>query len=286
MDQIAQQAALDPEQLGGGDQAQFWREPRHDGMECLKATFRQHRYAPHSHETYVVGVIVAGCEAFHIRGERQYARAGQVCFVNPGEVHDGEPAFDQYAYRMSYPSTDLMRAMAEEVFDRPLLAAPSFRQPLEDDPDLWSMFLQAHSSMERAGGALERDERLLRVIGVMLQRYADISHPVAQAGRAVKPMENVKAYIDAHYTDDLGLDELAQVAGLSRHYLIGTFKQTVGLTPHAYLIDRRVRAACDALRSGLAPADVAASCGFFDQSHLTRAFKARLGVTPGAYRAA
>jgi AraC-like DNA-binding protein len=60
----------------------------------------------------------------------------------------------------------------------------------------------------------------------------------------------------------------------------------VGITPHAYLVQRRVRLARGLLAAGRTPAQAAAEAGFADQSHLTRAFLRQLGVTPGRYRAA
>ncbi len=78
---------------------------------------------------------------------------------------------------------------------------------------------------------------------------------------------------------------LAQVAGLSRSHFIRAFQRQTGFSPHAYLTDQRFRAAIRLLGRGDAPGDVAAACGLFDQSHLNRIFKARMGVTPGVYRA-
>ena len=69
-----------------------------------------------------------------------------------------------------------------------------------------------------------------------------------------------------------------------RSSLIRASRQETGLTPHAFLTDRRVRAAVRQLSAGDAPVDVAMACGFCDQSHLNRAFKARIGVPPGAFR--
>jgi AraC-like DNA-binding protein len=68
--------------------------------------------------------------------------------------------------------------------------------------------------------------------------------------------------------------------------LIRVFRAEVGLTPHAYVVDVRVRRAQALLKEGASPADAAARVGFADQAHLTRAFKARVGVAPGAYRRA
>jgi AraC-like DNA-binding protein len=92
--------------------------------------------------------------------------------------------------------------------------------------------------------------------------------------------------MEAHLAEDLELADLAGVAGLSRSHFIRSFQRETGLTPHAFLTDRRFRAAKRLLERGEAPGEVATACGFFDQSHLNRIFKARMGVTPGVYRAA
>jgi AraC-like DNA-binding protein len=60
----------------------------------------------------------------------------------------------------------------------------------------------------------------------------------------------------------------------------------MGITPHAYLIQRRVCVARHLLAAGETPAQAAITAGFADQSHLTRAFVRYLGITPARYRAA
>ncbi|HET8728202.1 MAG TPA: AraC family transcriptional regulator [Alphaproteobacteria bacterium] len=286
MDVIEQSEAVDAAQFGAGDRARFWRARRHDGLEGLTATFRRHRYAPHTHETYVVGVIVAGCEAYHLRGERHYARAGEVCFVNPGEVHDGEPAGSGYAYRMTYPSVALMRGIAAELYDRDVVAAPFFPRAVVRDPAAFQAFVAAHGRIEQGADPLAADEALVRAYALMIARHAEGAWRPADAQSAGRAVQRVRDYLEAHFAEEVDLATLAAVAGLTRHHLIRLFKRETGLTPHAYLTDCRVRAARRQLASGVAPAEVAADCGFFDQSHLTRAFKSRMGVGPGAFRAA
>ncbi len=80
------------------------------------------------------------------------------------------------------------------------------------------------------------------------------------------------------------LQRVARHVGLSAWHLIRVFRKATGLTPHAWLIDRRVHQARELLRAGETPSLIAVQCGFADQAHLTRAFKARLGVTPGQYK--
>jgi AraC-like DNA-binding protein len=83
--------------------------------------------------------------------------------------------------------------------------------------------------------------------------------------------------------DGIDLDALAREANLSRFHTLRLFKRHFGLPPHAYHLCMRLGVAQRSLRSGLKPADVAAQCGFVDQSHLTRHFKRLYRVTPAEY---
>nr|WP_286208802.1 AraC family transcriptional regulator [Azospirillum sp. A1-3] len=84
--------------------------------------------------------------------------------------------------------------------------------------------------------------------------------------------------------EDVGLDELATAAGVDRFRLNRAFRAAFGLSPHAYLVRLRLRAARRRLADGEAPALVAAEVGFADQSHLGRWFRRAYGLTPAAYR--
>ncbi len=83
------------------------------------------------------------------------------------------------------------------------------------------------------------------------------------------------------------LRELARAAGnVSREHLIRSFATEIGITPHQYLIQLRVRDVRRLLRRGVAPSIAAKRAGFSDQSHLHRHFRRILGVTPGDYQRA
>ena len=285
MAMVPQEKAINRDALGQRDTAQFWRTERYDSLECLSASFYRHRYAPHTHDTYVVGCIVAGCERFTVRGMLQRAGPGDICFINPDEVHDGEPEGPHYAYRMSYPTVALVRSLAIDLLGRNKTQAPYFRDTVVHDPELASLFAKTHAALQLNGTKLESDEAFVRALSMMLTRYSDYGITETRAGsRENGPVARATDYIDAHFDSDFGLADLASEAGLSRHYLIRAFRKQTGLTPHAYLTNRRVDAARTLLRNGLPPADIALQCGFYDQSHLNRVFKARIGVTPGEFR--
>ena len=85
--------------------------------------------------------------------------------------------------------------------------------------------------------------------------------------------------------DDADLASLARDAGLSRFQALRAFKRRYGLPPHAYQLCLRVSRARALLLDGGTPADVAAHCGFVDQSHFNRHFKRIVGVTPTQFAA-
>ena len=94
-------------------------------------------------------------------------------------------------------------------------------------------------------------------------------------------------YIEANIDRDLDLADLAGVASMSLYHFARRFKETVGMSPHAYVLSRRVRRAQALLDRGAdSLADVAIACGFSSQAHLTTAFRHHLGITPGGYRRA
>jgi len=282
MELITQEQSLQNVPLADGERVRLWRDHRYDALECINATFRTHEYAPHTHDGYVVGIIEKGCETYVCRGVRHYAGVGDFCLVNPDEVHDGAPHGAGYSYRMIYPSVAFMMEIAEDIFDRPCVAAPMFAHSQVRDMELALEFLHTHVALERSGSLLERDERMILVLGKLLARHAG-APSLRPAGRETSKIDQARDYIDAHFSDDMGLDALAGLGCLSRHHFIRAFKRETGLTPHAYVTDRRVREARRLLAGGLSPAETALRCGFYDQSHLNRAFKARAGVTPGAF---
>lgn len=277
---------LDPEQREAGDVTHFWRVPRYRGLECLRATFRTHAYARHTHETYAIAAVIGGCETFFHRGEQHYAWAGSIAVVCPDEVHDGEPHGGGFEYRTLYPSRELMQEVAEDVLGRPLSRPPWFPLSVIPDPELAADMEALHGRLEsRQAALLDRDQRLVAFLSRLILRWGDLGSPppAPREGRAVA---RARAYLDAHLGSEVELDDLVRETSLSRSRLIRAFRQETGFTPHAYLMDRRFRAATRLLAAGEPPGEVAAACGFFDQSHLNRVFKARMAVTPGAYRVA
>ena len=98
-------------------------------------------------------------------------------------------------------------------------------------------------------------------------------------------MRRVREYVETHLCESIDLAALAGIAGLSLYHFARAFKQSAGVTPHYYLIQRRVARAQEMLaRTELSLSEIALAAGFSDQSHFARHFRQTLGMTPGQFR--
>lgn len=104
------------------------------------------------------------------------------------------------------------------------------------------------------------------------------------AGEAA--VQAVRRRIERAPEEQLRVEELARAAYMSEYHLIRRFKRAVGLTPHQFQMQNRVRMAQRLLSGPASLTEVALSAGFCDQSHFIRCFKRVVGLTPAAYRAA
>jgi transcriptional regulator of acetoin/glycerol metabolism/AraC-like DNA-binding protein len=109
--------------------------------------------------------------------------------------------------------------------------------------------------------------------------------PRVRGGLPPAAMRRIQEYVDTHLSEHVDLPVLAGIAGLSVFHFAREFKRTAGVTPHYYLLKKRVERAKTLLsRSDLSLSEIAFASGFSDQSHLTRRFRQILGATPGEVR--
>ena len=95
----------------------------------------------------------------------------------------------------------------------------------------------------------------------------------------------IEEYIDAHLDEKIGIEDLAELAGISSFHFAKLFKVATGLSPHQFVMQHRVKRAQQLLQNqSLSLAQVSFDVGFSSQSHMSDVFKKLIGVTPGRYR--
>ena len=110
---------------------------------------------------------------------------------------------------------------------------------------------------------------------------------LARGGLAPGALRRVREYIDANLESGIAVRTLATIVGLSACHFARAFKQTLGVPPHRYVVQRRIARAAQMLRdTDLSLSEIALSVGCADQSHFTTLFTRLVGQTPRAYRRA
>jgi len=109
--------------------------------------------------------------------------------------------------------------------------------------------------------------------------------PRIRGGLPPRAMRRVREFVEEHLEENISIQALANIAGLSMYHFARAFKQSEGMTPHEYLIQRRVQRTKDLLaETDLSLSEIALASGFSDQSHCARRFREHVGVTPSSYR--
>lgn len=268
------------------EQTTWWRVPDPGEPELLRATFRTQTFSRHAHERFAIGVIEAGGLTFRYRGQTVTAPAGWVNLAYPGEAHTGQGADGSgWTYRMFYLDPRQMAEIARDL-DPGNSALPFIPAGAVWDPVLARRVAALHRLCEApASEPLERQSGLVALVRTVIRR-----HSVAPGERPVRParaeVRLAQRFIEEAFDRPIALEDLAALVNLHPCRLVRSFTQSLGMPPHAYLVQVRVRRAAALLRQGTLPGRAAAESGFSDQSHLNRHFVRYFGITPGRYRKA
>ena len=262
----------------------FWRDAQLPFIEAGSiADGRKVCYARHSHEIFSIGAITSGCCNYLHEKTCHSISAGTVVLMNPGDVHACNPLDDQpWSYVMLYVDAQWLAGIeqgfaeeASEVF-QPVAATHTQSPALFNGlTGLYAQLVDPHRDV------LAKHEAAVLFFSSMQQ---ELGRSVALRKPANVRVERAAEYIDEHFLRTIRLQEICAAACLSEAYLIRAFEQRYHMTPHAYLINRRIQHAQTQLREGALIADIAQQTGFADQAHFQRVFKKHLAATPGQYK--
>ncbi|MER8833747.1 AraC family transcriptional regulator [Mesorhizobium sp. M0340] len=263
----------------------YWRHPCFPDLGLFEARFTQHRYDLHTHPTYVIALITSGCERIRIGRQSVLAPAGAIAVVNPEEWHDGERGADEgWAYRTFYPSVPMMTALTRELGRD---GAPVFSRATIEDSSLAAALTAAHHG-STSPDTMTAETSLLVALRQLIVRHGDSSGQAEEieSSGSQRRFSLYRDLVESELGSQLDLKRLAGAAGVTRFQVIRDFNKAIGLTPAAYIRDRRLRRASALIEQGFGLADAAITAGFADQSHFSRTFRAMHGMTPGMFRRA
>jgi AraC family transcriptional regulator len=185
-------------------------------------------------------------------------------------------------------NTDLFKVFTPEIFSEKFSKGhlvPSNYSPRAGLASLTTLLKREMDGSARMG-TIYRDG-VIRLLALEIAAHGWTMRSVMPSYRNFPDSRICRAidYIETCYKKDISLLDIANASGLSLTHLINLFRDKTGMTPHSYLLERRVQFATQLLRTTCMPiAQVAVEAGFSDQQHLTRVVHARRGQTPNAIR--
>ena len=179
-------------------------------------------------------------------------------------------------------STTQYSATPPDLVDSPRSNPRSRRESLAVLIDAASAALDSDRDTARA--CIAKAAALLKN-GAPRTRWRDTGPELQRGGLAPWQARRVASYVADHLGTRIRTTDLAEVAQLSASHFTRAFKETFGETPLGYVSRQRMRYAQDLmLRSGECLSQIALTCGHCDQSHFTRVFRRKVGMSPRAWR--
>lgn len=158
-----------------------------------------------------------------------------------------------------------------------------FKWPVIHNPLLAQKLFTLHRLHETPGCPLQAESAMTEFVVDLACASSGQREYVLPEKSYAKRCKLVIDYLRENFDRNPSLTDLSTLVQMNPFVLLRQFKKEIGVTPHDYLRAYRVTRSKELIRSGMPLADVAASCGFADQSHFNRQFKDKLGISPTRY---
>ena len=248
------------------------------GVERAEAYFAGRAFESHRHDTYAIGITMAGVQTFRYRGQRRACRPGQLHILHPDETHDGAAGTDTgFWYRIIYVQPELIRNALD---DEPLPFVPD---PIQNRTPVTQQLACLLEEMDEPISDLSRFE-IAATVADTLRSLSGRHEPSVSI--AMTAVELVRDHLATHAREQTRASTLEQIAGIDRFTIARHFRRAFGTSPDRYRTMRRLAIARKAIEQGRPLAEAATEAGFADQSHMTRQFKRTFGMTPGGWSTA
>jgi AraC-like DNA-binding protein len=242
-----------------------------------------HEFITHSHDDLTAILVTKGAVEIQVDKGAHRVGKGQLILIGAHQVHSAQPV-DAQGWEMRSLHFPLGLLAERERTWRETGRCLSFAAPVCCNPGpAGSLFLDLHCYSQRGTRAGQQTELLGSLVNWFLKNIDTFQPQAPWHGRADIRLERARRILGGALFDNIMLEAVAAEVGLSIFSLIRRFHETYGFSPHAWRMQARANEAAKLLRQKKPLATVAGSCGFADQSHLTRVFKKVYGVTPGQY---
>ncbi|WP_348959377.1 helix-turn-helix transcriptional regulator [Enterobacter cloacae complex sp. Mu1197] len=198
---------------------------------------------------------------------------------------------DDLSFVHLYCTDEHLRDVGEKIWDKRPLSLTLDERIFGSDPKITTLYRQflLGCDWQQHANQLTLSTASTLLLTHLLQNYSNVQWklPVVTGGLSPFALRNVLAFIEENLGQPLTLAELAAQAALSEYHFARMFRQSTGLAPHQYVMERRMDKAKALVQHTTTPlTEIALACGFNSASHFSNRFRSATGMTPSQLRAA
>jgi AraC-like DNA-binding protein len=258
----------------------LWRPTAIAGVELQIGTQIEAYALPvHFHDSYQFDVMLEGERSWERRQGRCGVGARRLSVAHPGEAHAVNVVGKANSFRTMHVDAGRLLEIHEKIRGRRQL--PWFAFDISDAPTV-KRFLHAHRMMECEEGSAA-ESALTAFLDYLVRHHA--SGEGWRGGAAARAqLRRARDFIDRNLSQEIALEALVKMAGISKFHLVRQFAFAYGLPPHTYQLRARIARARKLLAKGAAVKLVSAELGFAHQRHFGRYFRKVTALTPAEYQ--
>lgn len=263
-----------------------------------KCCYKAHcAYVPlHWHNEFEINYIVSGATQIRCANKNIIAYKGDIVIITPNTVHSvySYKDFDETHDTLVF-SSEMFGLSSDDrsvaTFIRPIINGIYEITPhISSDTPYYDEVKKCIESIfncvkiNSAQYDLLLKSELLRLLWI-LNKNGEINKSTIAVSANVEGLRPAVQYIAENYKDNITIDKLAEISHLSKSYFMNLFKQYFGIGAMEYIIQLRIKSACEALQNGNETITrISSECGFNNLSNFNRQFKKVVGCTPKEYR--
>ena len=239
------------------------------------------KFPNHFHDYYVIGFIESGERCLSCKNRKYTVEPGDLLLFNPRDNHTCEQINGgTLDYRCINVPPETMSKAAFEITGKEYL--PYFAPPVVFHSELVPLLRELHMIIMEEERGFRKEEIFFFLLEQLIKEFSEegIEPSLAEENRETRIICN---FLEENYMKNITLDELSELTGLSKYYLLRSFTKQKGISPYRYLETIRIDRAKKLLEKGVLPIEAALQTGFADQSHFSNFFKKFIGLTLKQY---
>lgn len=259
----------------------FYKDQEIPLIECRYTQDSSNHYKPHMHNTFSIGAIDSAKVEYKVAGDKEILEPGSIAIINPQTLHSCNPLQQiKRSYYMLYLDIRWCLEIQKSIFGvDSFINSPTI---ILKDMKIYKEFIKSINFFIRDNYPLEKEQKIASLLEKIFiktiskeRKNISISHDY---------IEKVKEILSLNLDQAISLDDISKKLEINPYTLLRKFKKETGIAPHNFRMNIRIEHSKMLLQNKTNISKVALDCGFYDQNHFQKYFKASTTVTPREYQ--